>query len=148
MTVTTLQRTTIACGALDVAYVAWIALGTLSGIGAAGLWQSTVAFGLPYPALQIAGMLVPYIAILICGIALLLQRTSLAWLNYVLFPVRILVAAPTLFPLFVGMAASGVPFHPSIPITILVVTEALRVLLVHRWSRHVSAAAEVAGAAA
>ena len=143
-----LERTIIAIGALDLAYVVWVALGTTSGSGLTVLWQSTVAFGLPFPSLQVAGILVAYLAIFTCGLAMLFRRAALAWLNYVLFPLRLLLVLPTLFPLFVALSSIGVAFHPGIAFALLAVTETLRVTLVYRWSRHAAAGAKVARTAA
>ena len=89
-----------------------------------------------------------YLAIFACGLGLLFQRASLAWLNYVLFPLRVLFVLPTLFPLFAGLSAGGVTLHPGIAFALLAATELLRVILIRRWSRSTSAAARVAGAAA
>ena len=83
---TSLQRTVVAIGALDVAHVAWVTVGMLGGSGLASLWQSTVAFGLPHPAWQVTGILAIYLAIFACGLGLLFRHAALAWLNYVLFP--------------------------------------------------------------
>ena len=145
---TSLQRTVVAIGALDLVYVAWVAMGMLGGSGLASLWQSTVAFGLPHPALQVAGILVIYLAIFVCGLGLLFRRAALAWLNYVLFPLRVFFVLPTLFLLFAGLSASGMTLHPGIAFVFLVVTETLRVTLVLRWSRSTSATIRVVGTAA
>jgi hypothetical protein len=145
---TSLRRTIVAIGALDLAYVAWSAVGALGGAGLTTLWQSTVAFGLPHASLQVAVILAIYLTILVCGLALLFQRATLAWLNYVLFPLRVLWALPTLFPLFVGLSAMGVTLPPAIALAFLAVTEALRVIIVRKWSRRTTAAGGVAGAAA
>lgn len=99
---TSLDRTMIAIGVLDLAYVGWIVLGSLGGSGLPDFWQSFVAFGLPHPSLQVAAIALIYFAILACGLALLFRRAALAWLNYVLFPLRVLLPLPTLFPLFEG----------------------------------------------
>lgn len=144
---TALQRTVVAIGALDLTHVAWVAWGTLSSTGLLGLWQNIVAFGSPLPVLQFAGILFVYLTILACGLALIFRRSELTWLNYVLFPLRLLLAIPTLFPLFVGLSASGLTLHPSITFVLLFTTEVLRVILVHRWSRHSTAEASVAGVA-
>ena len=145
---TSLQRTVVAIGALDLAYVAWVGVGTLGGSGLTSLWQGIIAFGLPRPSLQAAGILVIYLTIFACGLALLFRRAALAWLNYVLFPLRVIFALPTLFPLFAGLSAIGVALHPVIAFALLVVIEALRVILVRRWSRNTSAAGRVTGVAA
>ncbi len=145
---TSLQRSIIAIGALDLGYVAWSALGALGGVAPASLWQSAVAFGLPNASLQVAVILAIYLTILVCGVALLFQRATLAWLNYVLFPLRVLLVLPTLFPLFVGLSAIGVTLPPALVLTFLAVTEALRVIVVRRWSRRTTEAGGVAGAAA
>lgn len=143
-----LRQTIVAIGALDLAYVVWIALNLLCNSGLAGLWQSTVAFGLPFPELQVAAILAVYLAILVCGLAMLACRFTLAWLNYVLFPLRLLLVIPTLFPLFFSLSASGLVLHPGIAFALLFITEALRLILVYRWSRQSRAGAKAAGAAA
>lgn len=145
---TTLERTMMALGALDLAYVAWVAFGTFSGSWLPDFWQSTVAFGLPHPFWQVAAIALIYFAIFACGLVLLFRRVALAWLSYVLFPLRVLLVLPTLFPLFVVVAAAGAALHPGIAFALLAGTETIRFILVHRWSRSASAAAKVAGAAA
>lgn len=50
-----LERTIVAIGTLDLAYVVWVVSGVLRDGGFGLSWNSIVAFGLPYPAMQAAG---------------------------------------------------------------------------------------------
>ena len=145
---TSLPRLIIALGILDLAYVAWATLDLLSGAGVAGYWQSIVAFGLPYPALQASAVVGVYIAIFICGLGLLLRRPSIALLNYALFPVRVLLALPTIFPLFAVLDGIGFALHPGTAFVLLVLTELARIILVRTWAGSTSAADRPVGAAA
>jgi hypothetical protein len=148
MTKTLLKPAVILVGTLDLAYVAWVVVGSMQGSGLADLWQTALAFGLPHPSLQAAAAVILHVAIVSCGLALIFQRPRLAWLNYVLFPFRVLLVLPTFFPLFWAVSSSASVLPPVIPVAALVLTEAFRVILIYRWSRHASAAVSVAGAAA
>ena len=139
-----LDRIIIAIGLLDLAYVAWVAVGVVNGAGATAVWQSVVAFGLPLPSIQVGGILTLYVFITVCGLALVLRRVALAWLNYVLFPLRVLLVLPTLFPLVAVIAAKS----SSIAFVLLALTELIRVVLVYRWSHPSAAKTEPARAAA
>ncbi|MFD0739651.1 hypothetical protein ACFQZQ_10210 [Lysobacter koreensis] len=130
-----LERIIVVIGALDLAYIAWVLVGTLRGAGFSAIWQSTVAFGLPFPALQVGAVAAIYLAILACGLALLLRRRRLAWLNYWLLPLRVALVLPTLFPLFAAMSAIGIASNPWAVFALLAITELFRVVLVYRWSR-------------
>ena len=143
-----LERLIVGFGVLDLAYVAWVAVGLLTGPGIADHWQSILAFGLPYPALQAAAIAGVYFAILASGLGLLLRRPSFAWLSYALFPCRVLFALPTLFPLFVALHAAGTFLPTGMVFALLVATELARVIVVRIWSRRALAAGGFAGAAA
>ena len=145
---TALERLIVGFGVLDLAYVAWVAAGLLTGLGIGAHWQSILAFGLPYPALQAAAIAGVYFAILACGLGLLLRRPSFAWLSYALFPCRVLFALPTLFPLFVALPAIGASLPTGMVFALLVATELARVIVVRIWSCRAMAAGDLAGAAA
>ena len=130
-----IERIIVTLGALDLAYVGWVILNTLAGPGFNTAWQSTVTFGLPLPALQFVFVLATYLAIFVCGVNLLLRKSSLVWLNYLLFPLRIIFVLPTFFPLFIGIAALGIKLHPGVIFSLILVTEILRLFWVYSWSR-------------
>ncbi|HEU0152715.1 MAG TPA: hypothetical protein VFQ84_05150 [Arenimonas sp.] len=130
-----LDRAVTAIGALDLAHVAWVVAGTLLGAGFSSIWQGISSFGLPLPWLQAAALLAVYLAILACGFSLLLRRTALVWLNYVLFPLRVLFALPTLFPLFIALGRLNM--DPWITFLLLAATETARIILVRKWERRV-----------
>ena len=79
------EETIIAIGALDIGYIGWIAINSItSEVGQlTTLWESLIAFGLPYPELQFGFILAFYASILVCGLSLALCYKKLAWLNYV-----------------------------------------------------------------
>ena len=134
-----LERIIVSIGALDLAYIAWIAVGTLGGSGLNSVWQSTVAFGLPLPGLQFAAIVAVYLAILVCGFGLVFRCSSIVWLNYLLFPLRVALVLPTLFPFFAAISAGGAKLHPLAVFALLVFSEMLRIIIVHRWHRAVVA---------
>lgn len=144
---TVLRKSVIGLGTLDLAYVAWIVFGTINNSGLSSLWQSNAAFGLSWPGLQLAATLTMYLAIAFCGITLVLQRPEFAWVNYVLFPFRVLFVLPTTFPVIVGLAAAGIELHPGATFTLVAATELFRVVLVRSWSRSTSVAAVASGVA-
>ena len=130
-----IERIIVILGVLDLAYVGWVVINTMAGPQFNAAWQSTVTFGLPLPALQSALVFATYLAILICGLSLLLRRTSLVWLNYLLFPLRVIFVLPTAFPLFIGLSAIGIKLHPGVIFALILASEVLRVFIVYRWSR-------------
>ena len=106
-----IEKTIIAIGALDIGYIAWIVFNSFTSEQGrlSMLWDSLVAFGLPLPELQFGAIILFYASILICGFALVFRRKQLAWLNYVQFPVRLLLVVPTLYPVFFTL---GLPPQP------------------------------------
>jgi hypothetical protein len=130
---TRLEQAIVAIGALDIAYVSWVAWGVSVGSGAYGFWQSLNSFGLPYPWLQATAVTGVYFAILVVGVLLVLRRDRFSWLNYVLLPIRVLAVLPTLFPVFIALRQLNI--HPVGMLALLAATEVLRALLVYRWSR-------------
>ncbi len=142
-----LERIIVGIGGLDLAYIAWVLVGAFRHGGLNAAWQSTVSFGLAFPALQFAAILVVYLAILVCGFSLLLRRARLAWLNYLLFPLRVAFVVPTLFPLFAAFSASGIALPPLAGAALLAITETLRVVLVYRWARIAAPMQRAVGAA-
>jgi hypothetical protein len=133
-----IDKTIIAIGVLDVGYVAWIVVRSFSSDTSqfSLLWQSIVAFGLPFPQLQFGAIVFFYASILVCGLALVFRRKKLAWLNYVQFPVRVVLVVPTLYPIFYVLSQLNVELGFLVTILLLSIVELGRVVIVYRWRQY------------
>lgn len=133
-----IEKTIVAIGALDISYIAWIVFNSLSiDQGQLSmLWDSLISFGLPLPELQFGAIIMFYASILICGFALVLRRKQFAWLNYAQFPIRLLLVVPTLYPVFLILAKSGVELSLVLSVALLGIIEVGRVAIVYRWRSH------------
>ena len=135
----TADTTIIAIGALDVGYIAWIVVNSISSEQSqlSSLWDNLISFGLPYPAIQFSAIITFYASILICGLSLIFRYGKLAWLNYVQLPLRLMMVIPSLYPIFFLLAKLDIELGFVISITILCITEIGRTAIIYRW-RHVS----------
>lgn len=68
-------------------------------------------------------------------VALILRYGPLAWLNYLLLPVRIVLVIPTLYPIFALLAALGCSMSLSIELKVLVLSELAPCLFIFWWHR-------------
>ena len=123
-----------AIGVLDIGYIAWVARKYLiqSDIQAS-LYDNFGVFGLPYPQLQIVALLVFYASIFICGACMVFNINKLSWLNYVQFPVRVLLVVPSFYPVFYLLSITNLMPSVVVMFILLVFTEITRLLVVYKW---------------
>jgi hypothetical protein len=130
------DRIVIGLGTLDITYVAWTILGIVrGGPGLRSMSHNLINWGFPFPNLLIAFVVLVYVAITVCGVALVLRRRRFAWLNYVLLPFRIALVLPTLYPVFALLAVLRLALPPLIAFISMVVTELARCIFVFTWQR-------------
>lgn len=121
-------------GVLDIGYVAWISSNYfLQADSWVSLYESFVSFGLPYPQLQIAALIIFYASILICGICMVFNFNKLLWLNYAQFPIRVLLVIPSFYPAFYLLSITNLISSVVVMFILLVITEIARVLVVYKW---------------
>lgn len=125
-----LDNTMRAIGLLDIIYVLLVAVRPWLGTGFPPLIRPEADYGLPDPQWLLVALLLFYLTVLPCGLGLLLRCRTGAWLNWLLYPLRIVLVMPTLFPVtalldYMGMARSAV--------IVLLAGESLRIFLVQRW---------------
>jgi hypothetical protein len=123
-------------GALDIANIVWmIVQGMLHG----SAFDSFIPdFSRPSPPLFVilhVFTIFVYILILACGITLVLRLSRFAWLNYILFPLRLAFFLPTLFPVFMLAEPLGLVVHPYVNIGLLVATEVACCAFIFYWRR-------------
>lgn len=130
------DRIAVALGFVDIGYVAWTIFGTLR-IGATphSMSQNVANFGLPFPSLVVSIVLLVYVLIFACGLALILRRWRFAWLNYVLLPFRVGLVLPTVYPVIALLVAVGVVLPPPATYVAIVVTEVARCVFIYFWHR-------------
>ena len=131
-----IDKIVVAIGVLDIGYVLWLATNYFPDQSnqTAGLYDSLVSFGLPYPELQFLALLAFYASILICGISLTINSYKLVWLNYAQFPIRVLLVAPTLYPVFYLLSKAGIELSIIISLSLLIITESGRIFIIYKWS--------------
>ena len=134
----TLEKVIIAIGSLDIGYFAWLVFNTLSAESGelAMLWSSLAVFGLPFPEVQFAAIILFYLSILVCGFALVFRWRKVAWLNYVQLPLRLIFVVPTLYPLFFLFAKLNIELGFFMSLALLGAIEIRRVVIVYRWRTH------------
>ncbi|WP_158755129.1 hypothetical protein [Dyella sp. S184] len=133
------DRIAIALGALDIGYVAWTIFGTVKiGATAHSMSQNVANVGLPFPDLVVAIVFLVYFLMAACGLALILRRRRLAWLNYVLLPFRLGLVLPTLYPVIALLTAVGMVLPPLATYIVIVVTEIARCVFIYFWQREQS----------
>jgi len=144
------DRIALALGVVDIGYVVWTIFGTVK-IGATthSMSQNVANVGLPFPDLVVAIVFLVYLLMVVCGLALIFRRRRLAWLNYALFPFRVGLVLPTLYPVIALLVAIGVVLPPLATYITIVVTEIGRCVFIYFWRRGQSnhSAAGVASAA-
>jgi len=127
------DRIALALGVVDIGYVAWTIFGTVKiGATAHSMSQNVADVGLPFPDFVVA------IVFVACGLALILRRRRLAWLNYVLLPFRVGLVLPTLYPVIALLAAIGVVLPSLATYIAIVVTEIARCAFIYFWQREQS----------
>jgi hypothetical protein len=133
-----LDKIIIGIGVLDVSYIAWIVVNSISGEPSHlwTLWNSITSYGLPFPALQFGAIIAVYASVLVCGLALIFRNRKLVWLNYVQFPLRLMLVIPSLYPVFYLLGKLGVQLGVGITIAILCIIEMGRVAFVFKWRQH------------
>jgi hypothetical protein len=144
------DRIAIALGVVDIGYVTWTIFGTVKiGATAHSMSQNVANIGLPFPDLVVTIVFLVYLLMVACGLALILRRRRLAWLNYVLLPFRLGLVLPTLYPVIALLAAVGMVLPPLATYIVIVVTEIARCVFIYFWRREQSnhSAAGVASAA-
>lgn len=144
------DRIALALGVVDIGYVAWTIFGTVKiGATAHSMSQNVTNVGLPFPGLVAAIVLLVYFLMVACGLALILRRRRLAWLNYALLPFRVVLVLPTLYPVIALLVAIGVVLPPVTTYIVIVGTEIARCVFVYFWRREqpIHPAAGVASAA-
>lgn len=131
-----INKIVVAIGVLDIGYILWLATNYFTDPSnqTAGLYDSLVSFGLPYPELQFSALLAFYASILLCGISLTLNSYKLVWLNYAQFPIRVLLVAPTLYPVFYLLSKAGVELNIILSLSLLIGMELGRIYIIYKWS--------------
>ena len=121
---------------LDIGYILWLAINYFTDPSnkTAGLYDSFISFGLPYPELQFTALLAFYISILICGISLTMGSYKLVWLNYAQFPIRLLLVVPTLYPVFYLLSKAGINLSIILTLSLLLIMELSRIFIIYKWS--------------
>jgi hypothetical protein len=130
-----IDKTIIAIGGLDLGYIAWFLWNTFTSETRqlSTVWEGLVTFGLPFPQLQFGAIVLFYVSILVCGLAMVSRCKKLAWLNYAQFPVRLLVVVPTLYPVFFLLSKFNVELSFVATMLVLGIIELGRVAVVYRW---------------
>jgi len=130
-----LDKIIIAIGALDVGFIIWVVATDITSVPGqiSSLWSSIVSFGLPYPEMQMTAYVVFYLLVLLCGVSLLFKRKKLVWLNYVLFPFRLVLVVPTIYPLFYIFYKAGIELGVIASFVMLLVGEVVRIYVVYKW---------------
>ena len=135
-----IDKVIISIGLLDIGYIIWIGFNFITSEteSVAELFQSYVAFGLPFPELQFFVVNMSYLSFLVCGIFLLLRIKKFAWLNYVNMPLRLLIVVPTLYPIFIILSKSSIELGVVFSLILIGVTELARLVIVYRWQHAVT----------
>jgi len=130
------DRIALALGVVDIGYVAWTIFGTVKiGATAHSMSRNVASVGLPFPGLVVAVVLLVYLLMVACGLALILRRRRFAWLNYALLPFRVALVLPTLYPVIALLVAIGVVLPPVTTYIVIVATEIARCVFVYFWRR-------------
>lgn len=131
-----MDKIAVCIGALDIANIVWmIADSAMKGTGFGIVTHFFSRNG--SPMLVMLGVLdiLTYTLILACGITLVLRRSRFAWLNYILFPLRLAFFLPTLFPVFMLVGSLGLVMNPYTSIGLLVSTEIACCVFIFYWRR-------------
>lgn len=133
-----MDRVAWTLGVPGVLIVVWSLFSLLVLVGWHQLWLNHISFGSPYPMAWAALDVMAAALILVPGVTMLLRKKSLAWVNYLFAPLRLVLLAPTVFPLLVLLGSLGIRLPVVLTIGLVVAVEVARCCFVHTWIRQAS----------
>ena len=130
-----MDRIALTLGVLDVVIVVWSLFSLLVLVGWYQLWLNHINFGSAYPKVWAGLEVMAGALILVPGVIMLLRKKSLAWVNYLFAPLRLVFLAPTVFPLYVLLGSLGIRLPIVLAIGLTVSAEVARCYFVYLWTR-------------
>jgi len=132
-----LEKTIVAIGVLDVAYIVWVVLSSILNLPGAlpEIWQNLHASEAQSPMVMMLAIILFNMSLFICGAAMLIRNKNFVLLNYLHLPFRLLMGVPTLYPLFAVISWLNIELSATAILASMLFMEAFRVALVKKWQK-------------
>lgn len=113
----------------------WSLFSLLVLVGWYQLWLNHINFGSAHPKVWAGLEVMASALILVLGVIMLLRKKSLAWVNYVFAPLRLVFLPPTVIPLSILLGSLGIRLPIVLAIGLTVAVEVARCYFVYIWTR-------------